>query len=403
MSAEKELLDLIMNSEGITISEAVIVTGHSRTKIALSVSSLLQKNYIIEKDATEFTGGRRSRLYCINGDLGLVAGLDIGATSFDIALADLSRKILDVHSEPANVRIGPIKVLGRTCEVLEKMITDRGLDPINLKGIGIGLPGPVEFSSGTVVSPPIMPGWDRFPVIETVQQWFPAANVVIDNDVNVMALGELTQGVGKGIQNMIFVKLGTGVGAGIICEGSVYRGTNGCAGDIGHINVDKNGPLCQCGNHGCLESLAGGPAISHRANLAAQDGHSPILIKYLEKNQGNLTPEDVANAAREGDAVSVELIRETGLMVGEVLAGLVNFYNPELIVIGGGVSNIGNNLLASIRQAVLNRSLPLATRNLQLVFSELGSRAGILGALDLAMDYIFTLDTSNQVSVSATG
>jgi glucokinase-like ROK family protein len=273
---------------------------------------------------------------------------------------------------------------------------ESGLDTERLLGIGIGVPGPVDFSLGTAVSPPIMPGWDCFPIRQTVQQWFPNANVVIDNDVNVMALGEIHQGAGKGVSNLIFIKIGTGIGAGIICEGKIYRGASGCAGDIGHISVSKSGPVCHCGNKGCLEAVAGGPAIAKRSLIAAQTGHSPFLSKKYETNGEIITAEDVGIAAREGDEFSIELIRESGQMIGDVLAGLVNFFNPEMIILGGGVSNLGNLLLSSIRQAVLNRSLPLATRNLNIVFSGTGPDAGIIGALNLSMDYIFTVDSANN-------
>jgi predicted NBD/HSP70 family sugar kinase len=221
----------------------------------------------------------------------------------------------------------------------------------------------------------------------------------VDNDVNVMALGELSLGVAQGVDNLIFVKLGTGIGAGIICEGRIYRGANGCAGDIGHICVDKDGPVCHCGNKGCLERLAAGPAIAERSLVAARAGRSPNLLDRYEKNGGMLRAEDVGAAAREGDALAIEVIRESGQLVGEVLAGLVNFYNPDMIVIGGGVSDLGDLLLSSIRQAVFNRSLPLATRNLQIAFSGIGAASGMLGAVSLALNYVFTVKASNGYGI----
>jgi glucokinase-like ROK family protein len=239
-----------------------------------------------------------------------------------------------------------------------------------------------------------MPGWDRYPIIETIHQWFPTSSVVVDNDVNVMALGEIYQGCGKGIDNLIFIKIGTGIGAGIVCEGKIYRGASGCAGDIGHICVDKNGPICHCGNKGCLEAIAAGPAIAERALQAAQAGKSSIIMNLYEKNGHLLQAEDVGNASREGDALAIEVIRESGQYIGDVLAGLVNYYNPEMIVIGGGVSNLGNLLLSTIRQSVLHRSLPLATRDLQIVFSDIGQATGVIGAINLAMDNILTLPAS---------
>jgi predicted NBD/HSP70 family sugar kinase len=163
--------------------------------------------------------------------------------------------------------------------------------------------------------------------------------------------------------------------------------------------VNKSGPLCHCGNKGCLETVAGGAAIAERALLAAQAGKSTILMQHYEKNGQVLRAEDVGEAAREGDALATEIIRESGQLVGDVLASLVNFYNPDMIVIGGGVSNLGNLLLSSVRQAVFNRSLPLATRNLQIVFSEIGAEAGLFGAVSLALNYIFTVE-SGGVSVA---
>jgi glucokinase-like ROK family protein len=333
-------------------------------------------------------------MYSLNGDFGIVAGIDVGATSIDLGIADFSGRLLVRHAEPASVKDGPIRILGRVCSLLEKMLQENNLDAAQLHGIGIGVPGPVDFSLGILVSPPIMPGWDRYPIIETIHQWFPSSNVVVDNDVNVMALGEIYQGSGKGIDNLIFIKIGTGIGAGIVCEGKIYRGASGCAGDIGHICVDKNGPICHCGNKGCLEAMAAGPAIAERALQAAQAGKSSIIMNLYEKNGHILQAEDVGNASREGDALAIEVIRESGQYIGDVLAGLVNYYNPEMIVIGGGVSNLGNLLLSTIRQAVLHRSLPLATRDLQIVFSDIGQATGVIGAINLAMDNILTLPAS---------
>ncbi|MCX6056180.1 MAG: ROK family protein [Chloroflexi bacterium] len=390
---EKELIDLVRKYGEISKADFVTYTEYSRTKIASCIDSLLKKELIIANTNTEYTGGRRSKTFSLNGNLGLIAGFDIGATSIDLGVADFSGKLIARYSEPASVKEGPIKILGRVCSLLEKMLQENRLDSNKLNGIGIGVPGPVDFSSGTLVSPPIMPGWDCYPVIQTVQQWFPTANVVVDNDVNVMALGEIYQGAGKGVDNLIFVKIGTGIGAGIVGDGKIYRGTNGCAGDIGHIGVNKSGPLCHCGNKGCLEAVAAGPAIAERSLLAAQAGKSQTLLKFYERNGQVLRSEDVGEAAREGDALAIEVIRESGQFIGDVLAGLVNFFNPGMIVIGGGVSNLGNLLLSSIRQTVLNRSLPLATRDLHIVFSAIGADAGVIGAVNLAMDYMFTLSS----------
>jgi glucokinase-like ROK family protein len=392
--SEKILVDLVRKYGEISISDLMVFTDYSRTKITGYIESLLNKNILVANNVTEYTGGRRSRMYSLNGDFGIVAGIDVGATSIDLGIADFSGRLLVRYAESATVKDGPIRILGRVCSLLEKLLQENNLDAVHLQGIGIGVPGPVDFSLGILVSPPIMPGWDRYPIIETIHQWFPTSNVVVDNDVNMMALGEIHQGSGKGIDNLIFIKIGTGIGAGIVSEGKIYRGASGCAGDIGHICVDKNGPICHCGNKGCLEAIAAGPAIAERALQAAQAGKSSIIMNLYEKNGHILQAEDVGNASREGDALAIEVIRESGQYIGDVLAGLVNFYNPEMIVIGGGVSNLGNLLLSTIRQTVLHRSLPLATRDLQIVFSDIGQTTGVIGAINLAMDNILTLPTS---------
>ncbi len=231
--AEKELIDLIQKFGELSKGDLVTYTDHSRTKITSSINSLICKKIIIENQGSEYSGGRRSKTFSLNGSLGCVAGVDIGATGIDLAVADLSQRIFARTSEDVPVREGPVKILGRVCDLLETLLDDTAYDAGKIRGIGIGIPGPVDFINGTVVSPPIMPGWDRYPIIQTVQKRFPAANVVIDNDVNVMALGEINQGVGKGFNNLIYVKIGIGIGAGIICHGKIYRGANGCAGTSG--------------------------------------------------------------------------------------------------------------------------------------------------------------------------
>jgi glucokinase-like ROK family protein len=388
---ELEVIGAIRKNGEITKGSLVSSTLYSRSKINGCIQSLLKKKFIKTSGPGDYTGGRRSLKYCLNGGLGIVAGVDIGATSIDLILADLAGQICGRYSEAGSVRVGPQAVLERICVLLEKLTRESGRSTDRLLAIGIGVPGPVDFTRGVLVSPPIMPGWDSFPIIQTIQARFPTARAVVDNDVNVMALGEQFCGKSKEFENSIFVKIGTGIGAGIICSGRIYRGTNGCAGDIGHISVRKDGPFCPCGNRGCLEAMAAGPAIAERGIKAALNGESPILKKVFEGNGFALRAEDVGRAASEGDAVSIDIIRDSGQMIGEVLASLVNFHNPGIILIGGGVSNIGNLLLTAIRQAVLNRSLPLATRDLRIVFSDIRLDAGVLGAMALANENVFVM------------
>ena len=365
-------------------SELTEFLGVSRSKVSMEGGRLLEAGLLVEDGLAESEGGRRSSLLRIPRSAGLVAAVDLGATSIDVALSTLGGGLLAHEGEPADIRDGPQPILGRVKELLAELLDKQSAGPQDVLAIGMGVPGPVEQASGLLRSPPIMPGWDLVPIRNAFAGEY-AAPVFIDNDVNVMALGEHWGGVGKGVDNMLFVKIGTGIGGGIIADGRLYRGIQGCAGDIGHICVDPEGPVCTCGNRGCFEAMAAGPAIALKAERRAREGLSPILLEVL-RERGELSARDVGEAASLGDYYALEIIRESGRLVGRVLATLVSTLNPSLIVIGGGVANIGHSLLAEIRSAVYSRSLPLATRNLPIVLSELEGVAGVTGASVLAAE-----------------
>jgi glucokinase-like ROK family protein len=395
-AAEAEVIRALRKQAVISRTEVTTITGWSKAKTSQEITSLVQKGYLIEVGEGASQGGRRPRLLKINSQLGYIIGLDIGATSIDVALADVSGKVMQRRTEPSDVRLAPEVVFGRCSELICEMALAQGCAPEQVLGIGVGVPGPVDFSRGVLVAPPLMPDWEGFNIRDFFKHTFPAAYIVVDNDVNIMALGEQRAGDGVGVDHFIFIKIGTGIGSGIISNGKIHRGVNGCAGDVGHICVDKQGPICRCGNAGCLEAMAAGPAIAEKALRAAQNGSSPLLARMMDANGGVLRPEDVAAACREGDQAALEIIRSSGQMVGDVLAGLVNFFNPSHIFIGGGIANFGNHLLVSIRRAVLRRSLPLATTHLSINFSRAGADAGIIGALALAVEYLFLVENDQR-------
>jgi glucokinase-like ROK family protein len=388
-SAEAEILRALRRRSRISVTEISTITGWSKAKASQETRKLVDRGLLEKFGEGASRGGRKPSLLKINNQLGYIAGFDIGATSMEIALADITGLVLQRRSETANVHLSPESVLSRCSELLLEMIVAQGGTPDQILGIGVGVPGPVDFAKGVLVAPPLMPEWGNFRIRGFLVEIFPSSFVVVDNDVNIMALGEQSAGDGAGIDHFIFIKIGTGIGAGIISNGKMHRGSDGCAGDIGHICVDKKGPLCTCGNTGCLEAMAAGPAIASKAMDAAQNGNSPTLRQMLELNNGILRPEDVNTALREGDQAALEIIRASGQMIGDVLAGLVNFFNPSHIFIGGGIANFGDHLLVAIRRAVLQRSLPLATRDLTIQYSPMGSEAGVIGAIHLVLDNLF--------------
>ena len=398
-SAEVEVIRALRRQGRISRTEISNITGWSKAKASQEIRSLVNKGYLVEFGEGASHGGRKPRLLRINNQLGYIAGIDIGATSLDIALADVTGLILQRCSEATDVHLSPESVLGRCSELLLELIREQGAIPAQILGIGVGVPGPVDFARGVLVAPPLMPEWENFLIRDFLKNTFPTAFVVVDNDVNIMALGEQRAGDGTGVDHFIFIKIGTGIGAGIISNGKIHRGSDGSAGDIGHICVDKEGPLCACGNKGCLEAMAAGPAIASKAMKAARNGSSPALSQIRESKGGVIRPEDVNAACREGDQAALDIIRDSGQMIGDVLASLVNFFNPSHIFIGGGIANFGNHLLVAIRRAVLHRSLPLATTHLSIKFSKMGSNAGVVGAISLALDYLFAIEDNPHLIV----
>ncbi|MFL5515291.1 MAG: ROK family protein [Gemmatimonadales bacterium] len=369
--------------------EIIRATGLSRAVVAQRVSELLDRKLLTEGALGPSTGGRAPRQLHFRADAGHVLAADLGATSIDVALADVSGEILEHLDEPADIADGPGQILGRVDELFQEVLSKHKDAPGELWGIGIGVPGPVEFGTGRVVAPPIMPGWGEFPIRDMFTEKYDTP-VWVDNDVNVMTLGELRAGVAKGHKSLVLVKIGTGIGAGIVIDGHLHRGAQGSAGDVGHIQVTHDpSVVCRCGKVGCLEALGGGAALARDATTLARDGTSSLLAERLAE-KGQLEAADVAWAASRGDGSSAQLINRAGRLVGEMLSTAVHFLNPSLIVVGGGVSNAGDQLLAAIRETVYGHSLPLATRELQVRRSALGSRSGVVGVASMVIDELFS-------------
>ena len=377
------LLRLLRDQGAVSRAELAKALDVPRPRLVAELQRLVAAGYVAEAGPAASRGGRRSTLVELDPRLRFAA-VDLGATSIDVEVTNGRLEPVIAYSEPADIRSGPRTILRRVNDLLAKAKVEGAYE--RLAAIGIGVPGPVSFRDGVPVSPPIMPGWDRFPVRELLAREH-GCPAVVDNDVNIMAIGERHAGVASAVDDFLFVKIGTGVGCGIHLSGGVYRGTDGCAGDIGHIQVNQHGPACACGNVGCLEAVFGGAALARDAAAVARSGESPALAEKLaQAGAAGLTARDVGEGVAEGDITCIRLIRDGGRAVGTVLAGLVSFANPSMIVIGGGLAQLGHLLLAEIRSVVYRRSLPLATGNLPVVLTELGPRAGVTGAAVLASD-----------------
>nr|WP_315240843.1 ROK family protein [uncultured Albidiferax sp.] len=383
---ETTLLQTIFWSAGASRLALAERLDFSKSKTNSLVAALLDLGLLTETGLQTSSGGRRPETVQIHPGLGVLIAADLGATSLDIAILRPDLSVLARHSEAADVRAGPGLVMARVRVLMRELLAQCAVTKQQVIGIGMGVPGPVDFASGQLVNPPLMPQWDSFSIRDALREDF-AAPVFVDNDVNTMALGELWR-LQRSLQNFLVIKVGTGIGCGIVCHGEVYRGANGSAGDVGHICVDTAGPRCHCGNLGCVEAMAAGPAITRMALEAATSGESALLAACLAtrlETGGTITPEDVGNASRHGDAAANRIIQHTGNLIGQMLASVVNFFNPSHVFIGGGITRIGPLFLASVRQSVYQRSLALSTRHLEIQYTPLAEQAGLVGAGVLAM------------------
>ncbi|WP_084360756.1 ROK family protein [Hydrogenophaga palleronii] len=381
-SGERTVLDHVFWANGISRDALASASAFSKTRANAAVAELLEQGLLEETGEQVPTGGRRAETLRLSRHLGVLIGVAVGATGLEVGVLSPDLTVLAHHSEPANVGDGPGPVLSRIRALMRELLAGCSVAPRQVIAIGIGVPGPVDFDSGQLVSPPLMPQWDGYSIRDDIAQDFNAP-VFVDNDVNLMALGELWRRQ-RSLQNFLVVKVGTGVGCGIVCHGQVYRGANGSAGDVGHICVVPDGPRCHCGNLGCVETMAAGPAIARMATDAAEAGQSPMLARLLAE-RGGLRLQDVAQASRAGDMAANQVVQRSGALVGQMLASVVNFFNPSHVFIGGGIMRVGPLFLAAVRQSVYHRSLALSTRHLDIQYTPLGDRAGLIGAGVLAM------------------
>jgi glucokinase-like ROK family protein len=320
----------------------------------------------------------------------------MGVTHINVALADFSAKIMEEISLPFDIKEGPQKCLSEVRRILQDLLDRYGVDISQIMAVGVGVPGPVIKDEGMVISPPIMPGWDKFPIRKTLEKEWDCP-VSLNNDAELGALGEWAYGAGRGEKNLAFIKVGSGIGAGLIINQQIYAGTTGSAGEIGHITIDENGPLCTCGNHGCMEAFAGGNAIANQARQLVASGKRTLLSNIPSEN---ITAQVVADSARRGDLPSQEIIMRAGTFIGIAIAGLVNLFNPSAVIIGGGVAQAGDLLTTSIRQAVRERSLRALEQSVHITTAMLGQRSSLIGATVQAINIAIHDATERKNPVS---
>ncbi|GAA2207867.1 ROK family protein [Nonomuraea monospora] len=365
------LLAILRDGRARTRGELARLTGLSRSTVSQRLDGLIGSRWVVESESGISSGGRPAAVFAFNGAARVVLAADVGATRARLAVLDLGLNVLAEQVASLPVELGPERVLGGVADGFRELLAAAGRDAGQVCGVGVGLPGPVEHRTGRPVNPPIMPGWDGFAVPEWLRSRL-GAPVLVDNDVNVMALGE-HWAARPAVDHLIYIKIGTGIGCGIISGGGLHRGARGAAGDVGHIRVPASEAPCRCGNSGCLEAVAGGASMAAALRAAGIEARGS---------------KDVVALMRAGDLRATRLVRQAGREVGAVMAAIVNFFNPSVIVIGGDVAEAGEQVLAGVRETIYSRSLPLATQHLAIRAGALGDRAGVVGAAVMVVEHV---------------
>lgn len=380
-----EVLESVRLGRASTRHELIRQAGLSRNIVTRRVKELIRLGLLTEDGAAPSTGGRAPRHLRFAGEVGRVLAVDVGATSLAVAVTDLCGQVLAMTETAHDVDRAPTRTLDAIDELAQPLLSGTAGGGRELLSVGVGVPGPVAFPEGILVAPPLMPQWDGYPLRKEMERRY-GVPVWIDNDVNIMALGELRAGSLRTARFGLVIKVGTGIGAGITTNGVIHRGAEGCAGDVGHVHVPDAQPIpCRCGGVGCLEAVAGGRAIAQRAMDSVRAGDSPMLAERLAAT-GTLSSEDVGWAAQRGEVASMQILQDASRLVGEMLATVVSTLNPDIIVLGGGVARVGDLFVAGIRREVYRLAPPLATRSLVIDQSALGEQSAILGAAYLAID-----------------
>ncbi len=384
--ASGDLFQLLRDGTGRTRAELAELTGLARSTIAARVDELLASGLIAPAGEARSSGGRPPSRFAFDPHCRVVLAADLGATHATLAVTDLDAGLIGGATETLRIADGPEKVLDHLWDVWSSVLHAAGRQPREVAGIGIGVPGPVEFATGKPTNPPIMPGWDGFDIPAHVRRSVDAP-VLVDNDVNLMALGEFDEGwPDEG--HLLFVKIATGIGAGIVSDGVLHRGAQGSAGDLGHVQaLSPSKALCTCGNTGCLEAVAAGPAMAaalRKQGVAAE------------------STADVVDLVKGGDATALKVVRQAGRDIGAVLATCVNLLNPSVIVIGGPIAEASEHLLAGVREVVYHRSPPLATQHLRISRSHTGPRAGVRGASAMVIQAVLAPEAVDALLATLT-
>jgi predicted NBD/HSP70 family sugar kinase len=378
------IVNLVRTGEATTRPEIGRLTGLGRGVVTQRVDQAIEMGFLADGEFAPSSGGRAPRTLRFRSEQGRIVVAAFGALHIRVGIASLDGDILDDRHAEWDIARGPAETIDRALAMLDEILAAH--DDVPVWGVAVGIPGPVDFDSGRPVAPPIMPGWNGFDMRRRFEERFDAP-VWVDNDVNLLAFSERSRRPDERL-DLIFFKVGTGIGAGLLSQGRIHRGANGAAGDVGHVRVRDSESPCRCGKVGCLEAEAGGWALVRDAERAVEEGATGALATQVADGTP-LTPQLIAMSAMNGDALAISLIQRSARLVGESIAALVNMFNPSVIVVGGAVSSAGEVFLAEVRQRVYELSLPLATRDLGIVRSLGDEKEPLRGGAEMVREQLF--------------
>lgn len=369
-----QVLDALRSSGSASRADLARVTGLSRSTISGIVSELIGDGLVVDRDETRGAGsqgGRPGALLSLDRAAGTALAIDFGHTHLRVALADLSADILGERQIQIDVDGSASEALDAAARLSSEVLEEVGLGVDSLIGVAMGLPGPIDSSTGAVGSSVILPDWVGLqPAQELVRRLGANVGVIVDNDANLATLGEARFGAGVGASDLVYVKVASGIGAGILLGGRLHRGAAGSAGELGHVLHDPEGEICRCGNRGCLETVAG----------------AATLLRLLQRRHGDdLTTQDLVELAVSGDVGARRVLVDAGRAIGRSLADLCNVLGPERVVIGGDLGGADSAVLDGIRESLGRFALPAVVSSVRLVGGELGGRAELLGGLSLVI------------------
>ncbi len=385
---ESLILDVIRRHSPISRTGIARITGLSGATVTKFVYNLIQADFVREEGYDDSKGGRRPILLKLVPEARFAVGVELGAVNLRAVVINLEAEIVAKIAKKTKADEGKEKVFERIIEIICQVIDTSGVEKEKIKGLGVGISGVIDYQKGVCLFCPNIEGWENVPVKRLLEEKF-GTDVSVDDSSRMAALAEHWCGLARKVENFIFINVGAGMGSGIFTNGQLYRGSRGTAGELGHTTIDENGPRCQCGNRGCLETLVSGPAIVRRTRERLEEGVVSLIEKMVNGDFAKITPELVAQAARKEDKLAFNIMEKTGRYLGVGIANAVNLFNPELVIIGAGISRAGDLFLDTVKRTVKARALHTASTSVDIKLSELGDTTAAQGAAILVLKDIF--------------